>query len=231
VVGRKVTPTPIFNDMMTYVVFSPYWYVPPGIAENETLPSVMRDAAFLDRNNMEVVDTQGRRVDPATIDLEDPAAYRFRQRPGAGNSLGLVKFMFPNQFNVYLHDTPTDSLFGRAARLFSHGCIRVEQPEELARYVLRDQPEWTLDRIREAMHAGTERHVKLRTPIPVFIGYWTARVAPDGMVQFRKDVYGIDARLSAMVEDRMRRLRSSSTAAVTAAADETKPKKSKGKKR
>lgn len=218
VVGKRETPTPIFNDAMTHVVFSPYWNVPPGIAQEETLPSLMNDPEFLERNNMEVVDVSGRPIDPESIDGLDPASVRFRQRPGSDNALGLVKFMFPNKFDVYLHDTPADSLFGRAARLFSHGCVRVEKPEELAAYVLRDRPEWTRDRIREAMHAGEERTVRLREPIPVFIGYWTARVTADGIVQFREDVYGIDGRQRALLAERMRRLRSSSAAAVAAAA-------------
>jgi murein L,D-transpeptidase YcbB/YkuD len=219
VVGRKDTPTPIFNDTMTYVVFSPYWNVPSTIAENETLPSIMKDPAFLDRNNMEVVDTQGRPVDPATIDLEDPAAYRFRQRPGAGNSLGLVKFMFPNQFSVYLHDTPADSLFERATRSFSHGCVRVERPNALAEYLLRDRPEWTSERIAQAMHAGEERRVDLKDPVPVYLGYWTAAASPEG-VEFRSDVYGIDARQADRLAARLARLRKS-----TAAGDAAEPKK------
>jgi murein L,D-transpeptidase YcbB/YkuD len=204
--------------------------VPSGIAKDETLPALMNDPGFLARNNMEVVDKAGQTIDPASIDWMDPTSFRFRQRPGSSNALGLVKFMFPNQFDVYLHDTPADSLFGRAARLFSHGCVRVERPEELAAYVLRDQPEWTAERIREAMHAGEERTVKLRESIPVFIGYWTARVAPDGLVQFREDVYGVDARLNAMVDDRMRRLRASSAAGVSVAAPPQADSKQPGKK-
>ncbi len=103
---------------------------------------------------MEVVDASGKPVEADDIDLSSPDKYRFRQRPGTSNALGLVKFMFPNQFNVYLHDTPADSLFSRASRSFSHGCVRVEQPEKLAEYVLRDQPDWTPERITEAMHAS-----------------------------------------------------------------------------
>ena len=223
IVGKPEWPTPIFNDEMTHIVFSPYWNVPPNIAKDETMPAIMRDPGFLARNNMEVVDKSGRSVDASAVNWMDTSSFRFRQRPGSGNALGLVKFMFPNQFDVYLHDTPTDSLFGRSARLFSHGCVRVEKPEELAAYLLRDQPEWTLERIREAMRAGTERHVKLKTTMPVYIGYWTAGVSPDGLAQFRKDAYGIDNRLSAMVEDRLRRLKASSTAAATAAAPKPKP--------
>jgi murein L,D-transpeptidase YcbB/YkuD len=217
VVGRKDTPTPIFSDAMTYVVFAPYWNVPPDIVQNETLPSVMNDPSFLQRTNMEVVDKSGKVLDPSQIDLSNPEAYRFRQRPGTSNSLGLVKFMFPNQYNVYLHDTPADSLFARATRSFSHGCVRLEQPEALATYVLSDQPAWTTERIHEAMHAEEETIVKLRQPLPVYLGYWTARVSPDGIVQFRRDVYGVDARQHSMLADRLEKLKARAAAAANAA--------------
>jgi L,D-transpeptidase YcbB len=216
VVGKEDTPTPIFNDEMTYLVFSPYWNVPQGIAEGETLPSLLADPGFLERTNMEVLDEEGNVVDPAMMDLTDPAQYRFRQRPGTDNSLGLVKFMFPNQYDVYLHDTPADSLFARASRSFSHGCVRVEDPVALATYVLGDQPEWDRERIEKAMHAYEERTVKLRARIPVYLGYWTARVAGDGIVQFRTDVYGIDKRLSRLLADRLSRIRRSAAAAGAA---------------
>jgi len=216
VVGKPDSQTPIFNDEMTHIVFSPYWNVPPSIAQDETLPSVMKDPEFLARNNMEVVDSSGTPVDASSIDLSNPSGYRFRQRPGNDNSLGLVKFMFPNQFNVYLHDTPADSLFGRSARSLSHGCVRLEQPQALAEYVLRDQPEWDSARITAAMHAGEEKHVKLKPPLPVYLGYWTARARPDGTVQVRKDVYNVDGRLTAKLADRLNRLRASSAAAVAA---------------
>lgn len=140
VVGKKDTPTPVFNHRMTYLMFAPYWNVPDDIAQKETMPSVLKDPGFLDRTNMEVVDSKGRVVDPADVDFRAAAGYRFRQRPGAANSLGLVKFMFPNPFNVYLHDTPAESLFARPSRPFSHGCVRLESPEKLAAYVLRGQP-------------------------------------------------------------------------------------------
>lgn len=220
VVGKPDTQTPIFNDRMTYLVFSPVWNVPDDIAEKETLPAVLNDPGFLNRMNMEVVDGSGNHVDPASIDLTSPEKYRFRQRPGGSNALGLVKFMFPNQFNVYLHDTPTDSLFARASRSFSHGCVRLEQPEKLAQYVLRDQPDWTTERIQEAMHAGEERIVKLKTAIPVYLGYWTARVTPDHQVQFRKDVYGIDASQSAQLTERLKRMKTSALAAGSAVASD-----------
>jgi murein L,D-transpeptidase YcbB/YkuD len=221
VVGKKDTPTPIFNDQMTYLVFAPYWNVPPDIASKETIPSVMKDPAFLDRTNMEVLDRSGRVVDAASIDLSQPDHYRFRQRPGGKNSLGYVKFMFPNQFNVYLHDTPADSLFARAARSFSHGCVRVEQPERLAEYVLHDQPEWTPEQIEAAMHGGQEKSVKLREPLPVYLGYFTARVSADGILQFRDDIYGIDARQQTLLTSTLEKLKSRAQAAAahaTAAA-------------
>lgn len=213
VVGKTDTPTPIFNDRMTYIVFAPFWNVPDDIAQKETLPSALNDPGFLARTNMEVVDISGRAVSARDIDLASPEKYRFRQRPGTSNALGLVKFMFPNQFNVYLHDTPEDSLFSRASRSFSHGCVRVEEPEKLAEYVLRDQPEWTSDRISEAMHAAEERVVKLKTAIPVYLGYWTARVTPDGVVQFRQDVYGIDRRQEARLASRLEAMKASAAAA------------------
>jgi murein L,D-transpeptidase YcbB/YkuD len=206
VVGRKDTPTPIFNDRMTYLVFSPYWNIPPDIGQNETLPAILKDADFLERNNMEIIDLEGNPLDPMTIDLEDPTRYRFRQRPGRENSLGLVKFMFPNQFNVYLHDTPTDSLFARATRSFSHGCVRVERPEALAQYLLRDQPEWTAEHITDAMHSLEERTVKLSQPVPVYLGYWTASASPEG-VYFTQDLYEIDRRQAALVAERAARLK------------------------
>jgi murein L,D-transpeptidase YcbB/YkuD len=177
--------------------------------------------------NMEVIDASGNHVEPSSIDLSSPERYRFRQRPGGSNALGLVKFMFPNQFNVYLHDTPTDSLFTRASRSFSHGCVRLEQPEKLAEYVLRDQPEWTSERIQEAMHAGEEKIVKLKVAIPVYLGYWTTRVTSDRQVQFRKDVYGIDANQSAMLSERLKRMKTSALAAQTATAPD-KPAASGG---
>ena len=207
VVGKKDTPTPIFNDAMTHVVFSPYWNVPPTIAKGETLPSALGDPSFLRRTNMEVLDEKGQVVDPEAIDLERAGDYKFRQRPGSGNALGLVKFMFPNEFNVYLHDTPADSLFARASRSFSHGCVRVEQPQALAEYLLKDRAEWTRETITEAMHAGVERTVKLRKPVPVYIGYWTVDVTPDGKATFLPDVYGLDARQGAALNERLARAR------------------------
>ncbi len=217
VVGKKDSPTPIFNDEMTYLVFAPYWNVPSDIVKHETVPQALRDPAFLQRTNMEVLDKSGNPVDPSSIDADNAGQYRFRQRPGASNSLGLVKFMFPNQFNVYLHDTPADSLFARATRSFSHGCVRLEQPEKLAQYVLADQPAWTPERIGAAMRGGQETSVKLTQALPVYLGYWTARVSADGLLQFRDDLYGVDARQSAMLSSALDALKARAAAAGAAA--------------
>jgi murein L,D-transpeptidase YcbB/YkuD len=171
--------------------------------------------------NMEVVDGAGHTLDPASIDLAHSAKYRFRQRPGSRNALGLVKFIFPNHFNVYLHDTPAESLFARASRSFSHGCVRLEEPQKLAEYVLADQPEWTPERIDAAMHAEEQRTVKLLHPLPVIIGYWTARVAADGTAQFHNDVYRIDARQATTLAQRRERLKKSADVMADALMSKT----------
>ena len=197
VVGKRGNETPLFSDEMETVVFSPYWNVPETIAVEETAPAVARDPEFLSRNNMEVLNAAGQVVDANDIPWGDEEAldsYRFRQRPGANNALGYVKFLFPNEHAVYLHDTPADALFKRIGRAFSHGCVRVEEPEVLAQYVLRDQSEWTEHAIHSAMRGGDERHVKLSEKIPVHIVYMTAWVDERGGLHFEDDVYGYDAR-------------------------------------
>ncbi|HVR70678.1 MAG TPA: L,D-transpeptidase family protein [Vicinamibacteria bacterium] len=184
------TPTPVFAEEMTHVVFSPYWNVPPGIAREEVAPAVWHDRSYLARNNMEIL-KGSRVVDPWTVDLGDPGL-RFRQRPGPGNSLGRVKFMFPNRYRVYLHDTPARSLFAKRQRDYSHGCVRVQEPFELAQWVF-EGTDWTPGRIRAAMNAGTEKHVRLERPVPVYIAYFTVWVDDQGRAQFRPDVYRHDA--------------------------------------
>jgi len=203
VVGKQGNETPIFSERMTHVVMSPYWNIPPKIATDETMPAMSTDPGYLDRQNIEVVRVSGGEpavVDPSTLDWSDEGALeglRFRQRPGAGNALGFVKFMLPNEYDVYVHDTPAEALFSRLGRAFSHGCVRIEEPFELAKYVLRDQPRWTPEAIQTAMHAGTETHVKLREAIPTHILYFTSWVDPTGGLHFRDDVYGYDAKQAA----------------------------------
>jgi murein L,D-transpeptidase YcbB/YkuD len=190
ITGKTEDPTPILSDEMTHVVFSPYWNIPPTIAREEWMPKLSQNPYYLAEHGVEVV--KGTRVvDASLADWNDPNL-RLRQRPGGGNALGLVKFMFPNRYNVYLHDTPNDSAFYRPTRDLSHGCVRVEKPLELALWVMKGQPEWTREKIEAAMHAGSERHVKLPKPIPVYLVYQTAWVDDDGQLRFLDDLYGHD---------------------------------------
>lgn len=179
VVGKAGHNTMMFNGDLNQVVFSPYWNVPPSIVKNEILPAMERDPGYLESQNMEIVGQEG---DLPVI----------RQRPGPGNSLGKVKFLFPNSFNIYFHDTPSKSLFERDQRAFSHGCIRLSDPFKMAQYLLRHQPEWTPERIQEAMNAGEEKYVKLKKPVPVIITYYTAWVDDAGRLNFRNDIYKHD---------------------------------------
>lgn len=198
VVGKRENKTPIFSGSMETVVFSPYWNIPDSIVEGETAPAMARDPKYLARNNMEILRVSGSsttKVDPSDVNWDDPAELKqlaFRQKPGPNNALGHVKFLFPNEHNVYLHDTPADELFSRPGRAFSHGCVRVEEPEVLAKYVLRDDPAWTEPEIKSAMLSGDEKHVRLKTEIPVHIVYFTAWVDERGGLHFQPDVYGYD---------------------------------------
>ncbi len=194
--------TPVFADSMTYLVFRPEWNVPSSILVNEMLPKLREDVYDLAAHGFEVVDTQGDSVvrDPSSIDWDDvdsaELTYRVRQRSGENNSLGLVKFMFPNRFNIYLHDTPSRKLFDRPVRTLSHGCVRVENPVQLAEFALDGQEGWDEGRIREAMEdskAKRGRTVPLEQPVPVYLLYLTAFMR-EGELQFRNDPYGKDRR-------------------------------------
>jgi murein L,D-transpeptidase YcbB/YkuD len=199
VVGKPGNNTPIFSEDMETVVFSPYWNIPDTIAESETAPAVARDPDYLARQGIEVLrvsSTGTETVDASNVDWDSADALKglvFRQKPGDGNALGHVKFLLPNPYSVYLHDTPADALFARPGRAFSHGCVRVEEPETLARYVLRDYPEWNDDAIFAAMRSGVEKHVKLKKKIPVHITYFTAWVDENGGLHFQPDIYGYDS--------------------------------------
>jgi len=202
IVGKAVQhETPIFIGEMRAVEFSPYWNVPRNILRNETLPRLERDPGYLEREAMELVSTRGdgrvlMSVDPASLDALRAGEYRVRQRPGMKNALGGVKFVLPNTMDVYLHGTPARELFERTRRDFSHGCIRVRDPEALAAFVLRGKPEWTAEAIDAAMSAGRNRTVALVAPIPVVVFYTTAIVDGAGRAIFLPDVYGHDRKLS-----------------------------------
>ena len=192
--------TPVFADTMEYLVFRPYWEVPHSITPAETIPHILRDPGYLAKENMEVVGGRHNVVTSGAVSGEVLNQLRagklfVRQRPGPKNSLGLVKFVFPNSYNVYMHDTPSTTLFVRSRRDFSHGCVRLEKPADLAAWVLRGNPGWTPDRIRAAMDGTTTQQVNLAHPIPVLILYGTVVVPEDGQVYFYDDVYGHDAAL------------------------------------
>lgn len=188
IVGRALdTRTPVFVDALEGVVFRPYWNVPPSIVRHEILPALARDPAYLGKHDMEfVADGDGSRV---------------RQRPGPSNALGLVKFVFPNSDDVYMHGTPAPALFNRSRRDFSHGCIRVADPIGLAQWVLASERGWSRERIVAAMHGAESTQVMLAVPIEVVLFYLTAMVLPDdGTVHFADDIYGHDARLHRALE-------------------------------
>jgi len=201
VVGKAYThSTPIFSDEMKYVVFRPYWNVPPSIQRGEIVPKLEKNPDYLAANNYEVVNNDGKSlgtsVTPAILDRLRSTALQVRQKAGGSNALGLVKFIFPNENNVYFHSTPSQQFFYQTRRDFSHGCIRVEKPELLASWVLRDQPDWTAERIKGAMNGKEDdRVVLLKERIPIMIIYATATVDEDGQVHFFDDIYGHDAAL------------------------------------
>lgn len=196
VVGKVIRDlrTPTFTADMTHLIFRPYWEVPRSITLEEILPALRTDATYLARNHFELVDGGGRVVaaTPAALQQLATGALRVRQQPGADNALGAVKFMMPNPYNVYLHDTPARTLFARSRRAFSHGCIRVADPAALARFALQDDPAWTPERIAAAMAGETPLRVDLAEPIRVYIVYGTAIAREDGSVLFLDDLYGLD---------------------------------------
>ncbi len=178
VVGKTGHNTVIFTGNLKYIVFSPYWNVPPSIIKAEILPGMQRNKNYLAEHNME---------------WNNGAV---RQKPGPKNSLGLVKFLFPNEYNIYLHDSPAKSLFAEDSRAFSHGCIRLSEPKKLAVWLLRKDSSWTDDRITKVINGGKEQYVTLNTTIPVFIGYFTAWVDRNGQLNFRDDIYGHDDKMA-----------------------------------
>jgi len=181
VVGSTQHNTVIFNGELKNVVFSPYWNVPSSILKKEVLPGIKKNKNYLASHNME---WNGKGV---------------RQKPGPKNSLGLVKFLFPNSYDIYFHDTPSKSLFGESSRAFSHGCIRLAEPKKMASWILRNDPSWDDAKITKAMNAGKEKFVLVKQKLPVFIGYFTAWVDRNGKLNFRDDIYGHDKKMIAQL--------------------------------
>lgn len=201
VVGKAYRhQTPVFTGMMRYVIFRPWWNVPYSITAGELIPKILRDRGYLASHNYAIFNSAGRLVSDGVVNDSIMAGLRsgalnIRQKPGPKNALGLVKFMFPNSYNVYLHSTPAQELFSRPRRDFSHGCIRVQKAAELAAWVLRGMPEWTPDRIARTMNGDRTVQVNLDRPIPVLILYSTAVAESDDEVSFFDDIYGHDAEL------------------------------------
>ena len=198
VVGRSLNHrTPVFDEDMLFIEFSPYWNIPPSIARGETIPALRKDPEYLSKQQMEFVDPSGNASSEVTeqkIQAVLDGQLRIRQRPGDHNALGAIKFIFPNNQNIFLHHTPSTHLFARDRRDLSHGCIRVQEPVDLAKFVLEYDTDWPEARIREAMDAGQSKTIRLKDPIPVLIGYSTV-LARNGEVFFYPDLYGHDATL------------------------------------
>ena len=184
VVGKSVSKTVVFSGLLSQVVFSPYWNIPSSIVKTEVLPGIRRNKNYLASHHME--------------------AYGggYRQKPGAWNSLGQVKFLFPNSYSIYFHDTPSKGLFGEDKRAFSHGCIRLSKPRDFAQYLLRNDTAWNSEKITAAMNKGIEKWVSLREKYPVFITYFTAWVDRQGKLNFRDDIYNRDGRLAEMMMEK-----------------------------
>jgi murein L,D-transpeptidase YcbB/YkuD len=189
IVGTAANSSAIFSGQLRYVVFSPYWNVPESIVVKEIMPAMAKNPAYLTKNHMEITGYKGK------IPI-------IRQLPGPWNSLGLVKFLFPNNFSIYLHDTPNRNLFQQSNRSLSHGCIRLGEPKKFASYLLRKDPSWTEQRIDSAMHLKKEHWVTLPKGVPVLLVYFTAWVDREGQLNFRKDIYGHDTRMEAKLFER-----------------------------
>lgn len=196
IVGKDSRETPIFNSLMTYLVFSPTWTVPPTILRNDVIPELRKGPGYLLDKDMKLLRYNGSEVDYNTVDWARLSAgnfpYMVRQSPGPGNALGKVKFMFPNTYNIYIHDTPSRGYFARDDRAMSSGCIRVEKPFDLASILLADVPGWSPEKIRSAMDQRTEQIVNLKVPVEVLILYLTAWTDGNGRIQFRNDIYSRD---------------------------------------
>jgi murein L,D-transpeptidase YcbB/YkuD len=209
VVGKPYRRTPVFSDMLTYLVLNPYWNLPPTIAIKDILPKVKNDPDFLTKQKIRVLqgwNSSTREVDPASVNWQTVSArnfpYRFRQDPGPQNALGRIKFMFPNPYDVYLHDTPSKELFSKARRDFSSGCIRIEKPLELAEYLLRKHPDWPAEKIVGAVSGPdiTEKTIKLPEPLTIHLLYWTIWVDEQGLLHFGPDVYDRDEIVDAALQ-------------------------------
>ena len=191
-VGTPFRKTPVFKSEINRVTLNPTWTVPPGIMRKDTLPKIRKDPGYLAKNRMRVIDASGQEVPPGSVDWSNPRGVVVRQDAGEGNSLGRVVIRFPNEHAVYLHDTPHTEHFADAQRIFSSGCIRVENPRELAALVL-DDPTWDRAAIDRAIDAGETLEVPVKRPLTLLLGYWTVQLHEGGRIAYKTDVYGFDA--------------------------------------
>ena len=195
-VGREARQTPSFRADMKYLVFNPDWTVPPTILAQDVLGGMKKGTNPIARKKLTILDRNGRAVDPASIDWKTATPgnfpYTLRQPPGADNALGRVKFIFPNEHSIFLHDTPSKELFLADQRTFSSGCIRVEKPLDLAALLLNGQDQWNPERIQQTIDAGAQKTVLLDKPLPVLIVYWTVSVGASGELHYARDVYNLD---------------------------------------
>lgn len=202
IVGKEFRKTPVFSSRMTYLVLNPTWTIPPTILANDVLPAIKKDISYLSKNRMKIISGSGSReveVDPSTIDWLTITAknfpYMIRQEPGTHNALGAVKFMFPNTYNVYLHDTNRKDLFDKTDRALSSGCIRVSKPIDLTTHLLKDDPKWDRKKIEAAIASGKTQTIMLPQPVNVHLLYWTAYMDENELINFRKDIYERDQNL------------------------------------
>ena len=210
IVGKRKRPTPALSRKITYMELNPYWNIPHKIATNDLLPCIQKDPNYLTDKGIRIFENWedgAKEINPESIDWDMVTkgnfAYKLRQDPANSNALGRVKFIFPNEFSIYLHDTPARELFNKTKRTFSSGCIRIEKPMELAAYLLTDNSKWTYEKLTAAVNSKKNRTILLSDPINIHILYWTAWVDKNGIVNFRDDIYGRDSLLNIALNEKI----------------------------
>ena len=197
IVGKEATRTSIFKGNISQLILNPYWNVPTSIVRKEMLPKLKRNSNYLSKNNMELL-LGNTIIDPSTVNWNKYTSsipYSIRQKPGDDNALGKMKFIFPNNFSIYLHDTPSRSIFNESKRAFSHGCIRVENPMKLAQYILRNNQKWNSDNLQSSIESKKTISIQIKPTLPVYIVYFTAWIGNSGEINFRNDLYNMDSQL------------------------------------
>ena len=197
IVGKEATRTSIFKGNISQLILNPYWNVPTSIVRKEMLPKLKRNSNYLSKNNMELL-SGNTIIDPSTVNWNKYTSsipYSIRQKPGDDNALGKMKFIFPNNFSIYLHDTPSRSIFNESKRAFSHGCIRVENPMKLAQYILRNNQKWNSDNLQSSIESKKTISIQIKPSLPVYIVYFTAWIGNSGEINFRNDLYNMDSQL------------------------------------